>query len=92
MARVANQTTGFASSCSLNKAFIDLYQYSKVLRYMLAFKNIVSFFYLWIHSIPLGRTRGGGVGGVTALSEVYLSFFLFSVAVRSSLAHILRQV
>ena len=91
MARVANQTTGFASSCSLNKAFIDLYQYSKVLRYMLAFKNIVSFFYLWIHSIPLGRTRGGG-GGVTALSEVYLSFFLFSVAVRSSLAHILRQV
>ena len=94
MARVANQTTGFASSCSLNKAFIDLYQYSKVLRYMLAFKNIVSFFYLWIHSIPLGRTRGGGGagGGVTALSEVYLSFFLFSVAVRSSLAHILRQV
>ena len=91
MARVANQTTGFASSCSLNKAFIDLYQYSKVLRYMLAFKNIVSFFYLWIHSIPLGRTGGGG-GGVTALSEVYLSFFLFSVAVRSSLAHILRQV
>ena len=46
MSLVAKQHTEFASSCSLNKAFIDLYQYSKLLRYMVAFKNIVSFFYL----------------------------------------------
>ena len=46
MSLVAKQHTGFASSCSLNKAFMDLYRYSKLLRYMVAFKNIVSFFYL----------------------------------------------
>ena len=62
MSLVAKQHTGFASSCSLKKAFIDLYQYSKLLRYMVAFKNIVSFFYLKIHSIS-SDVRGGVGGG-----------------------------
>ena len=65
----------------LNKAFIDLYhQYSEVPRYMVASKNIVSFFYLLIHLSTLGRTGGGG--STTLLSQVYSYFFLFSVAVR----------
>ena len=85
MARVANQHTGFASSCSLNKAFIDLYQYRKVLRYMLAFENIASLFYLLIHLIPLGRTSGGGVchlplGGLFELFPVFSSFSFTSRA------------
>ena len=80
MSLVAKQHTGFASSCSLKKAFIDLYQYSKLLRYMVAFKNIVSFFYLKIHSISSdvrGGVGGGGchppLGGLFELFPVFSS-------------------
>ena len=86
MARVANQHTGFTSSCSLNKAFIDLYQYRKVLRYMVAFENIASLFYLLIHLIPLGRTSGGGVCHLP-LGSLFELFPVFSSCSFTSRAH-----